>query len=339
MPLPVAPEGHSRIETQTMIRIALVGCRDATPALAEIGLRLQGARFVAVVDPDDAAAKRTAQAVQAPIRAANFAQLLRDHADAFDAIVVRRGDGSSQAVAATAVAAGKHVLLDMALLLHAPQDNAAGVTFMLGQTTRFLPAVDEVKRSLRSGALGSPGLVRIHDWKPPSSDHTETRRAALESLLPSIDLANWVFEMRPTEVYAVGHAGREDTTDSRDYVQVHLGYADDGMALVDHSATLPPGSGYFSLSVIASTGAAYADDHRNVHLLFGGGRPAAMPTSRGSLHYLAELQEFVDAVETGRPPATTLDDGQRAVEVVRAAEQSMETGRAVKWVGSGYQDV
>ncbi len=109
------------------------------------------------------------------------------------------------------------------------------------------------------------------------------------------------------------------------------------MALVDHSMMLPPGSDYFSLSVFGSAGAAYADDHHDMHLLYRGGRPTALPAGQGRLHHLGELQEFVEAIAAGRPPAITADDGHKAAEVVRAAGRSLKSGRAMRLVGSCYE--
>jgi len=111
------------------------------------------------------------------------------------------------------------------------------------------------------------------------------------------------------------------------------------MALIDHSMMLPPGSDYFSLSVFGSAGAAYADDHHNMHLLYRGGCPTALPAGQGKLHHLAELQAFVNAIETGHPSAIAIDDGHKATEVVRAAGRSLTAGRAMRLIGSSYEFV
>ncbi len=324
-----------------MIRIALIGCTDATSDYGEVVSRLQGARFAAVVDPDGTLAGRTAETLDVPLRATSFDDLLRDNANAFDAVVIHGPCGSPQAVVARAEAAGKHVLLDMRLLLQFPPGYAsieacrsAGVTFMLSQPTRFLPSVAEVKNCLRSDVLGTPGLLRIHHWSPPDmNEQADATAAIFGALLPDIDLTNWIFGPLPNEVYATGHA----VAASCGYVQVHLGYANGGMALVDRSTMLPPGSDYFSLSVVGSNGAAYADDHHNMHLQYRGGRPTALPGGQGSLHHVAELQAFVDAIEMGCPPAITDSDGHKAVEVARAAERSLQSGRVMRLNGGCYE--
>jgi len=351
-----------------MIRIALIGCTHATDDYGEVASRLQGASFTAVVDPDDTLLCRTAEALKVPLRATSFENLLGENADAFDAVVIHRASGSPETVVAQAARAGRHVLLDMPLLLRMPQGDAAieacrsaGVTFMLGQATRFLPSVAEVKSCLKSGVLGAPGLLRIHDWRPSENDEqtrsdtgqADTAPAIFQALLPNLDLANWIFGALPTEVYAAGTtngtgpicrngpqgASHKSDLSPLSYVQVHLGYPDGGMALVDHSMMLPPGSEYFSLSVFGSVGAAYADDHHNMHLLYRGGRPTALPAGQGKLHHLGQLQEFVDVIETGRPPAITAEDGHKAAEVARAAARSLKSGRSVQLVGSCYEFV
>jgi predicted dehydrogenase len=111
---------------------------------------------------------------------------------------------------------------------------------------------------------------------------------------------------------------------------LHLGFAGGGMAVIDYAETLPPGDGYFSLSLIGSTGAAYADDHHNMQLLYGGGHPSALHTGEADLSALAQLQEFLNAVEQNREPLITGADGLRAVEVAEAAAVSLATREGIQ---------
>ena len=119
-----------------------------------------------------------------------------------------------------------------------------------------------------------------------------------DDLLRDLDLVLNVFESLPSEVYAITRSviGAEEP----DYIQIHLGFDGGGMAVIDRAATLPPGDGYFSFSVIGSAGAVYADDHLNKQLVFRGQHPVAVGTGSGELASVADLQEFCQAIEQQR---------------------------------------
>ena len=124
--------------------------------------------------------------------------------------------------------------------------------------------------------------------------------------------------------------------DQPDYVQVHLGFEGDGMSVIDYSASLPPGPGYHFLSMIGSKGAAYADDHHNVNLVYGDGGTRALGPGQGVGHILAQLQEFVDAVSEDRDAAMTGVDGRSAILVAEAATESLCSGRTARLAGGQY---
>ena len=88
--------------------------------------------------------------------------------------------------------------------------------------------------------------------------------------------------------------------------------------------------------MIGSKGAAYADDHHNVNLVYGDGGTRALGPGQGAGHILAQLQEFVDAVSEGREPASTGVDGRSAVLVAEAAAESMCSGRTARLAGGQY---
>ena len=92
-----------------------------------------------------------------------------------------------------------------------------------------------------------------------------------------------------------------------------------------------------SLSLIGSTGAAYADDHHNRNLLFRGGDPNAIETDQGSIHLTSQLQEFVAAIEEQREPAANGVDGQTALQVAEAAVASLESRQALRMIGGSYE--
>ena len=149
--------------------------------------------------------------------------------------------------------------------------------------------------------------LRIHSW------NINNRESILSQLVCEIDLALWLFGKAPTEIYAVGN-------EEQHYIQVHLGFSKGGMALID-SAVLPSGSPYYSLSVIGSTGAAYADDHHNMQLLYQPNDPSALKTTQGNSHQLTQIQAFVDAlIEDVEPPIT----GNEAYLALQITESAIE---------------
>jgi myo-inositol 2-dehydrogenase/D-chiro-inositol 1-dehydrogenase len=227
---------------------------------------------------------------------------------------------------------GKHVLaatppassVDAAALTQECQ--AHDVRLMVGFLDRFLPSIQAIHQSLNSGQLGDPGLIRIHRWNSQAGPAAD---AAAD-----IDLAINMFQSLPSEVYAVARRGLGDRVD---YLQVHLGFPAGGMALIDVFNTLPSADGYFSLSLIGSLGAAYADEHHNQQLLFRSEFPVALKTGEGASARLAQLQDFVDAINEQREPAVTGADARAALLVREAAWRSIEFGGTVRWAGEHYE--
>lgn len=185
---------------------------------------------------------------------------------------------------------------------------------------RYLPSRQLIRKQL-AGPLGEVGLLRLHRWEPPSANES--------NLLRDIDTTLWLVGKQPDRVFAL-----EQRSTSGRCVQVHLGFPGGGMALLDFDNRLPRGDGYQSLSVIAASGAAYADDHQNTQLVFRRGHPEAVRTEERSGQLAAIAQEFVDAVRAGRDLMTENAASWRAVFAVAAAvEQSLSTGRSVPMEG------
>ena len=336
-----------------MIRLALIGCRQGGTADCLAASRLRRATVTAVTDSDFERARSGAELLSVEIATGSLDELLAQHADAFDAVIIDSPDRFTADQAVTAAQAGKHVLVEMPLALSTGEadkviaaSQSAGICLMAGQATRFLPSHQVVKESLDSGKLGEPGLLRIHRWKTVDVASTEDDESTtngdaarlIRRIVRDVDLAGWLFASRPTNVYAVGRRNGPQADSRRgDYVQIHLGFPAGGMALIDFSASLPAGGGYYSLSVIGSSGAAYADDHHNTHLLFRGGTPSALKAEPGEQFFTTQVQEFVDAVTEEREPAITGMEGRTAILVCEAVAESFSSQRALRLTGEGYE--
>ena len=327
-----------------VMRLALIGCGDAASGYLAARPHLQRAVFAAAVDPDLTRASVAARALDASISTDSFDDLLAQNSDAFDAVLINWSGTTRAGLLEKAAEAGKHVLVETPLALSTDGADAAieacrsaGVCLMVGQALRFMASVQKVRDSLASGKLGTLGLLRVHRWETLGTGPERGDGTVLGQVIREIDLANWLFGRPPTEVYAVGRGQSNADLDGPGYVQVHLGFPDGGMAMIDYSMTLPQGAGYFSLSLIGSTGAAYADDHHNMNLLYRGGVPFALNPGQGQGHALAQLQEFVDAVQEEREPAVTGTDGRAAIQVAQAAVESMTSERVARLAGGRYE--
>jgi predicted dehydrogenase len=188
----------------------------------------------------------------------------------------------------------------------------ANARFTVANSERYLPSRRLIRQQLDAGKLGEPGLIRLHRWAPAEHDGSAPR---------DLDLVMWYFGKPPNLVYAVGHV-------------VHLGFPGGGMALLDHAVI--PGDRYDSLSMICSRGAAYAEDHQNMQLIFRGGSTRAIRTDEGIQQWSALVQEFVDSIvgQDSDPVMKTTGlesypTWPQVLTVSEAVHQSLRTKQAV----------
>jgi hypothetical protein len=193
-----------------------------------------------------------------------------------------------------------------------------GARLMIANPDRFLPSRRLVRRELAE-KLGEPGLVRSHRW------YSQGAETADVALLRELDVALWLFAQAPNVVYAV-----EQTAGAGRLVGllVHLGFPQGGMALLEQAA-LPPGDGYRSLSVIGSAGAAYADDHQNLQLLYRGGPPQAVGPDEAVTALAALVRQFVDALASNIEGPASLAEWGAVLNVADAVQESLTARRAV----------
>jgi predicted dehydrogenase len=221
-----------------------------------------------------------------------------------DPVVLKQSDGSDQ----------------FALLLSPFQvdagrlgDLAASEKVVPALHARSQPAVRQIKSEIDAGNLGQPGLLRSHDWD---------RSYALDDqrLAAHLDVAVWCFDQLPSVVYAVSR---------RDYVQMHLGFEGDGMAILDVDAGDSLGGSYQSLHLIGSRGAAYADDHENVQLAIDVRGIEAVPTPQGDAALVNMLRAFYEVIRSGDSQQAEWRHVMEINRLVGAVHQSVAQQRPI----------
>ena len=311
------------------IRLALIGCGGPVFIWRDIAMRLRDAFISMVIDKDATLGKSTAEVIGTSLVVDSLETALNHHNDAFDAIIINTSLVNKSEITQLASGAQKHIMVNAPVAKAFIEVEAmvelceqSGICFAVRDTLRFTPSIQVIKGYLDSGKLGDPILLRVHRWRSINHD---VRPLLAEALFGDIDLALWLFGAKPTEVYAIARGDIDDIGITPDYIQIHFGFSSGAMALLDFSTSLPNGKGYDSLSLIGSTGAAYADDHNNTHLLFHGGHPAALISGHGHGHLALELQDFVDAIIGERKPQAGREDCLGAHQVIDAICQSLKT--------------
>lgn len=286
------------------VRIALVGPSIDEAIRAEAVRRVRDAQLAITVD-----------SMEASLRA-NVA---------LDAAAVQSfGD------ALCAVQAGKHVLVDAPVVVSLAEAEllvdavkTMGVVLSVGRLPRHTPAIRTIMDRLTSGKLGTPGLLRVHRW----TSHGEQSLAA--KTFGDIALVIEIFGSQPTHIYAIERV-------SCSYLQIHFGFPHGGMAVLDYAGRLPDGPGYDSLSLIGSTGAAYADDHHNTHLLFAGKNATALISDSGNSRY-HELHAFVQKIAKDESWSTDCELILAVHRVMDGVRHSIESSQALQEQRGAYE--
>ena len=211
--------------------------------------------------------------------------------------------------------------------------DGSGAQLAIVNPDRHRPSRQLIKQLLPD-KLGQIGLIRMHRWEIAKGPPTPAPLPG--PLLRDLDMALWLSGRLPDCVYALEHGSNENNENSAArgrFLQVHLGCPGGGMALIDYDSRLPDGDGYQALSVIGSTGAAYADEHQNMQLVFRGGRPQAVRTNEGVKQDIDLIQSFADGLRGGHD-LTQNAAGWRDVHTVAVAVcESLTSGQAVRLEG------
>jgi predicted dehydrogenase len=190
---------------------------------------------------------------------------------------------------------------------------------------RYAPSRQLIRQQLDGGKLGEPGLIRLHHWQRP--DTAEVCQGLSTALLCDLDLVAWLFGKSPNLVYAVEQTAPGSS--ERLGVQVHLGFPEGGMALVDSTAHTNVACCYRSLTVISSSGAAYADDQQNVQLVMQQGDARWVAADEGLQQWVTLIQEFAAEVQNSAQRPAYPTSWHNALVIGDAVRQSLQSRQAV----------
>ena len=283
-----------------MIRLAMIGLDQS--ACEQIAKRLQGVSLAAAAEDCDAVA--VLGAPPAPVPCIKQWLSTRKH------VVFSSDFDLSSETLSELSALGKQ----------------NGVHVRMMNPAFFDPARQEVWGQIQAGKLGDVGLVRCHRWEAFQWPKSVAALDLARLLAPDLCLASWLVGARqveaslPNQVFAISRLGA---------VVAHLRFPNGAMAVINLASRLPGEGNYYSLSVIGSSGAAYADDQHNVQLLYAGGNRQALRNGFGILPMVSMLKTFVNQIESGIYVSMQANSSRNTPTMSDAVRGSLETGCAV----------
>jgi myo-inositol 2-dehydrogenase / D-chiro-inositol 1-dehydrogenase len=299
--------------------------------------------FVYVYDVDPGRAGAVARAHRAAV-ATDLGQVF--DRDAIDAVFIASSTNTHAehlrrgADAGVAALCEKPIDLDLARAVEVVEYAAErSAPAMVNFNRRFDRDYAELNRVVHRGDIGQVELIQLTSRGPamPPLDYIAVSGGQMrDQTVHFFDLARWIADLDPVEVFATGSTLAEprlarygDVDTSAVTLRLPTG------ALVQIDSTRRTGYGYDErVEVLGSTGMVEARRHRTGAVSrYTAGRVADDGLHPGWFErlqptYAAALAHFVTALERHGPITPSLDDGLKAQAIAEAATRSLVTGRS-----------
>jgi len=330
-----------------MVRLGVVGCGYWGSKHVRVLSSLPGIESVVAIDRDESRRKEMLS------RYADSA--VSDLSLAFplvDAVVVAVPPSLHRDVAAEAISAGKHVLVEKPLATTSEDARelvsmarAAGVVLMVGHTFEFAAALIELRRRIAAGDLGS---VRYIDAAWLNLGLYQEDINVVWDLAPhGISICNYLLDATPTSVGAWG-SSHGNGGKLEDVAMLQLHYDEPDVTAYIRVSWLDPAKVRRVTAVGTRKMAVFNDlAHAEPLRIFDRGVETLPESDYGAstLTYrygeivsphiapseplAQELVHFIDAIENGGTPRADGLSGLAVVEALEAADRAMATGRVV----------
>ncbi len=327
------------------VNFAVLGCGRIGRMHAAGLARHPRARLVSVFDVSDAAARATAEALGVT-QAESVAAVLAD--PAIEAVLIAAPTPTHVDLIIAAARAGKAILcekpidIDMARVRFCEEAIAGlDVIIMIGFNRRFDPSFRAIRERVRAGEIGAVEQVIISSRDPePPAPHflRESGGMFRDMAIHDFDMARYlVGDIAEVHAFgavlvdpAIGAAGDIDsamiTLRARSGALVHINntrrcaYGYDQRLEVFGAGGMLLAGNRTQTTVQASTASHSGASEVLLHSFI----------QRYTEAYAAEVDHFVECLQTKATPMTTFADGVEALRVAEAALESMHTGRSVR---------
>jgi predicted dehydrogenase len=305
------------------------------------------AQLVAVADVAVERARRTAEELEIENSYGSLEAMLE--CKGLDAVVIATPDRFHTSAVKAAAAAGKDILCEkpIALTLSDAHEllgavSKAGVRLQVGFMRRYDPAYSSAMKRIEAGEIGVPVVFKSlgRDKEgPPLAAYQPNLNGMLfyANTIHDFDLARWLMQDEVSEVHAYTTVAiRPELAQFGDVVAGVVNLKFDAGAIGNIESHSQAVYGYdVRTEIVGSKGSILVGSLYQT--------PATFLTTRGSTQlladhflttfadaYVAEIQDFVDAMLKDRQPRVSGEDGLKALAIAVAAESSHLHAKATK---------
>jgi UDP-N-acetyl-2-amino-2-deoxyglucuronate dehydrogenase len=338
---------------RAMLRFGLIGAGNIARTHAAAIRASDRATLTAVAGGGSAAALAAGAGAR---HHADVAALIAD--PSVDAVVLCTPSGVRRDYAVAAAEHGKHVLAEKPIEVDRERALAMieacerhGVTLGVVFQSRFKPHPEAARAAVVAGALGDPvlGSLAVKWHRPPSYYASAAWRgtwavdgggALINQAIHSVDQLLW-FMGDVVRVHARAARRRHHDIEVEDTVVAHLEFASGALGVLEATTAAFPGSARrVELHGTAGTVTLVDDEVAEWGLPGGPERPSvgvsAATAFAAATHVMddfrwhqRQIEDFVDAIEQGRPPRVDGREGLRSLDLVLAVYASARTGQSV----------
>jgi inositol 2-dehydrogenase len=307
--------------------------------------RIPGSKLVAVSDVNEEAAATLAAELGVSRKYSRYEDLIGDAE--VEGVVIVSPTSTHQEIVAAAADKGKAIFCEkpLSISLAAAEEmqrtvEQTGVFFQMGFMRRFDKGYLAAKRKIEEGAIGKPVVFKSSSRDPyrPSLEYLDPAHSGglfIDCGIHDLDLARWymgdiasVYSIGGTLAYpemkAIGDIDNAIT--SLYFTSGALGTIDlsrNGVYGYDIRTEILGTEGTLKIGYLRETPILVMNNKGITH--------DTVPyfTERFEQAYISQLQDFVENVLEGKPPAVTCADGVAALQASAAATLSFKENRPV----------
>jgi len=347
------------------LRVGIVGCGRIADNHARALHHSPGVEIIGCsdIDPDRAATFARRHGIPDAVGAVQDLFAL-----GLDACTVCTPHPVHEQIVVAAAEAGIHVLCEKPIAVDVTAADRmiaaadrAGITFAVVFQRRFWPAARRIKAAIDDGRLGTPvlGEVSVLLHRPSSYYSADVWRGRWDTdgggvlmtqAVHQIDLLQW-YMGQPVQV--TGHIGTRfhgRHIDTEDTAAAVVTFASGGTATITATTGTNHNLGN-RVTVIGATGAVasvleFPEGHEGTNELWTVPGELTLRTPYDDTvdanrdvdsinadltdFHTLQIQDFTEAIRTGRPPAVTGRDARTSLAVIAAIYESARTGRPVE---------